>query len=406
MPKRNSHQDFYKTCVNDTGAQMLSLKMVSKNRIVPNDQSTNDLLVKGSFGDVVEGELRVRPEELLYLMDVRNAECSINGSAASFNEVASIFSNSKKLAARYFSYKDWRDRGLIAKYSDHKYTEPNTLPVKKYPAQAINLPKYRLTGVFFKDDLFSIVGSDEKAREIYDKFWIGQYGTYKAAERGKANKLDIFETMFLMSRGMLKLDNSSKRAVEKAASARRSDFSMLNQVYEDWRTKGFVIKTGFKFGTHFRVYFPGARPVKDENWMHSKHVIQVFPKNSKMLISEWARAIRVAHSVRKTFILAIPGKSGAARGKKGIDYILYHRAGGEACFPPNDAPKYAMLSLGEEEYIGGRELASAIRQAIDKKMELILGIVDRETAVTYYKVRKIELPKSRHEYYEIDWMQP
>ena len=33
-----------------------------------------------------------------------------------------------------------------------------------------------------------------------------------------------------------------------------------------------------------------------------------FSRKSKMIISEWARAIRVAHSVKKTFILGIPGK--------------------------------------------------------------------------------------------------
>ncbi len=385
---------------------MLSLKFISKTNITPTDQSTRDILAKGNFGTDIDGELKIKPEELLYLMDVRNAECTAKGKALSFNDAAAIFSKTKKLIARYFSYKDWRDRGLIVKYADHKYAEPNTLPVKRYPAQALDLPTYNSPGVFFTADLLTIIDSQEEARDIYDRFWIGQYGTYKAADRGKMNKLDIFETVFLMSRKMLKLQNATEADVEKAASARRADFKMLYQVYEDWRTKGFVIKTGFKFGTHFRVYFPGARPVKDDNWMHSKHVIQVFPQNSRMLISEWARAIRVAHSVRKTFILAIPGKGGTAGKKTAIDYILYHRIGGEACFPPKDPPKYAMLSLSEEEYIGGRELASAIEQAIGKRMELILGIVDRETAVTYYKVRKIELPRSRHEYYEIDWMQP
>ena len=93
--------------------------------------------------------------------------------------------------------------------------------------------------------------------------------------------------------------------------SRRSDYLKLYDVYKDWREKGYIIKTGFKFGTHFRVYFPGARPMGRENqeWVHSKHVIHVFPKETTLLISEWARAIRVAHSVRKTFILAVPGKT-------------------------------------------------------------------------------------------------
>ena len=186
---------------------------------------------------------------------------------------------------------------------------------------------------------------------------------------------------------------------------RRSDSQKLYDVYRDWRSKGYVIKSGFKFGTHFRVYFPGASPVKsDSEWIHSKHVLHVFPRDTKLLISEWARAIRVAHSVRKTFILAIPGKS---RMKKlAIDYVLYHRHNGNIEVPGTDSPRYAMLSLGENEYIGGSELAAVINETKSRKLELIIAIADRETSVTYYKVRRISLPKSDYEYYEIDWMQP
>ena len=138
--------------------------------------------------------------------------------------------------------------------------------------------------------------------------------------------------------------------------------------------------------------------------MHSKHVVHVFPRDVKMLISDWARAIRVAHSVRKTFILAIPGKS---REKKiAIDFVLYHRKGGNIEVPGKDHPRFAMLSLSENEHIGGSELSAIIAEAKRRKMELVIAIADRESAVTYYRARRIELPKSGYEYYEIDWMQP
>ena len=136
-----------------------------------------------------------------------------------------------------------------------------------------------------------------------------------------------------------------------------------------------MIKTGFKFGTHFRVYFPGARPMQSDgsSWTHSKHVIHVFPKESKLLISEWARVIRVAHSVRKTFILAVPGAT--KNRKTQIDYVLYHRHGGDADNPETEAPKYAMLSLSEEEYIGGSEFASAINAVKTLKHDQRRGLV-------------------------------
>ena len=86
------------------------------------------------------------------------------------------------------------------------------------------------------------------------------------------------------------MKNFSRKDIADLASKRRADFQKLYDVYSDWRSRGYVIKTGFKFGTHFRVYFPGAQPMKnDESWVHSRHVIHVFPRDAKLLISEWAR---------------------------------------------------------------------------------------------------------------------
>ena len=89
-----------------------------------------------------------------------------------------------------------------------------------------------------------------------------------------------------------------------------------------------------------------------------------------------------------------------------MDFTLYHRKHDGIEIPGKDAPHFGMLSLGENEYIGGSELSAIINEANSKHMELIIAIADRETAVTYYRVKKIELPKSEYEYYEIDWMQP
>jgi len=112
-----------------------------------------------------------------------------------------------------------------------------------------------------------------------------------------------------------------------AAKKRIDYFEDLNNVYLEWRNAGYVVKTGLKFGTHFRIYVPGAKPEKGKNWVHSKHVLHVFPRKSSLIISEWARAIRVAHSVKKTFILAIPGKGKIRKGK--VDFALLPSQEGE-----------------------------------------------------------------------------
>jgi tRNA splicing endonuclease len=170
------------------------------------------------------------------------------------------------------------------------------------------------------------------------------------------------------------------------------------------------MKTGFKFGTHFRLYFPGASPVKaNADWMHSKHVIHVFPRKHKLLISEWARAIRVAHSVKKTFILAIPGKKKPIKvnpKKPRLDFLLYHRKKEGIETPKDGTPRYFMYSLTEDEYIGGEELAKALAECEYFGLEMVMAISDRESSVTYYVIKAIELPGSEYEYYEIEWVQP
>ena len=385
---------------------MLLLEIVEKRRVVIRDQSTRDVLRKGHFGEPKQGgTIELSPEEALYLMDVRDAECSEDGRKLHFNQVAERFGVKGKLMARYFTYKDWRDRGLIAKYSGSASGQGKA-PSKRYPSSTLKLRNYSMQGIFFPADLLTIVDDSEAGRAIYVDHWFGQYGTYKLSERGVLNKLDAYEAIYLIDKGVLRVTDATRKEIFDTATRRRTDFPKLYSVYEDWRDKGYVVKTGFKFGTHFRIYFPGARPIKEsgEEWIHSKHVIHVFPRDTKLLISEWARAIRVAHSVRKTFILAIPGRSRAK--KLSMDFVLYHRKAGNIEIPEQDSPRFGMLSLSEDEQIGGAELSAIINDAKEQKLELIIAIADRETAVTYYKVSRIELPRSEFEYYEIDWMQP
>ncbi|MCL5440298.1 MAG: tRNA-intron lyase [Nitrososphaerota archaeon] len=386
------------------------LKIISnaKKGLYAEDQSTIDILRSGHFGEMKDRKLHLLPEEALFLIDVRNADCSTpKGLKVPFNDLASAYVSKKKFMARYFTYKDWRDRGLIIKDAKFKFSQKESykIPLKGYPSSTFSLKGWHMEGLFFPDDLTTVVDNNKDGKEVYAEGWFGQYGTYKVDNHGILNKLDIFETLFLMDAGVLKVVNYKRAGIMEVATKRREDFTKLYNVYSDWRSKGYIIKTGFKFGTHFRIYFPGAKPQKTDNtWVHSRHVLHVFPRDVKMLTSEWARVIRVAHSVRKTFILAIPGKS--RKKNVSIDFILFHRKNGTIEVPNSESPRFAMLSLSENEYIGGSELSAIINEAKQRKLELIIAIADRETAVTYYKVRRIDLPKSEYEYYEIDWLQP
>ncbi|MDD5022909.1 MAG: tRNA-intron lyase [Candidatus ainarchaeum sp.] len=390
---------------------MIKLELDRKNNAIyvktPEDVTA---LSKGFYGDMKKGEITLYPEEALYLMDIRNGKCyDESGNTYTFNEIASRYTERKKFFARYMTYKDWRDRGLIARYSSEIEEKSDLKVEKKYKYKQFKPDAYSINGVFFPDDMITVVDDEIAAKELYERYWIGQFGTYKAHHRGKIGKLDIYETIFMIKHGGLSLSNSSLEEVIKLAEERIKYFSDLYSVYEEWRKSGYVTKSGFKFGTHFRIYTPGASPILTDKWIHSKHVVHVFSRRSKMLISEWARAIRVAHSVKKTFILAIPGKEINTKinsKRLNVDFLLYHRKKGGIETPKEGKPKYFMFSLSEDEYLGGEELARALRECKEFGLEMLMAIADRESSVTYYRIRRIELPKSEYEYFEIEWEQP
>ncbi|MFH2105861.1 MAG: tRNA-intron lyase [Candidatus Micrarchaeota archaeon] len=392
---------------------MINLEFNRKTKdIRVKEASDVSSLQNGCYGTMKKGIIYLQPEEVLYIMDIRNGECRDEaGNIYSFNEIASLFAEDSKFLARYLTYKDWRDKGLILRpVEEAEGKQYGHHSVKNYKKSEMKLDRYAFDGIFFPDDLITIVDDAYAGKELYEKYWLGQFGTYKASHRGKISKLDVYETIFLLKHGSLRLKNSTLNKVMAAADERIKFFDDMYSVYEDWRIRNYVIKTGFKFGTHFRIYFPGASPIRDEKqWIHSKHVIHVFSRRSKMIISEWSRAIRVAHSVKKTFILAIPGKKTEIKinpKKSRLDFLAYHRKNGNIEKPTDGKPKYMMYSLTEDEYIGGTELANALAECDHYGLEMLMAISDRESSVTCYAIKRINLPGSDYEYFEIDWVQP
>jgi len=391
---------------------MIKLELDRRKRsIVVREPSNVSSLQNGFYGQMKKGVIYLSPEEALYIMDIRNGRCFDEaGNEHTFNDVASLHIKRRKLLARMLTYKDWRDKGLILRPISEASGSYGRSVLARYESSDFSMDSFSFEGLFFPDDLITMVDDQQTGKLLYERYWIGQYGTYKAAHRGRITKLDIFETIYLLSKGGLRLGGKAIADVQKVARKRIKFFDDIYSVYSDWRDRGYVIKTGFKFGTHFRIYFPGASPVLEQDeWMHSKHVIHVFPRKHKQLISEWARAIRVAHSVKKTFILAIPGKKGKAEydpKKPRLDFLLYHRKGAGIETPKTGSPQYLMYSLTEDEYIGGEELSKALAECKHFGLEMMVAIADRESGATYYLIREIDLPGSEYEYFEIEWLQP
>ena len=87
------------------------------------------------------------------------------------------------------------------------------------------------------------------------------------------------------------------------------DFEKKYIVYKNFRDKGYIINPGIKFGCDFAVYEKG--PGID----HAPYLVQVFDKKESITTTGVVLAGRLATTVRKQFILAIPS------GKQKVDCL-------------------------------------------------------------------------------------
>lgn len=121
---------------------------------------------------------------------------------------------------------------------------------------------------------------------------------------GKGLQLSMVEALYLLKKGYLKIQNIRNNEninfnyLKKLIEIKQPDIDMIFNVYSNLKINGLIVKTGFKFGSHFRAYS------KNPNNLHAEFLIQVFNKNYKSIWSNFSRAIRLAHSVNKEIIFA------------------------------------------------------------------------------------------------------
>ena len=126
-------------------------------------------------------------------------------------------------------------------------------------------------------------------------------------------ELSLLESAYLAGRRQLEVrDAKSGRRVSRdrlERRARRLDprFRERLAAYQELRERRLVVKTGFKYGAHFRAY-----PRNPEN-AHARYLIQALPEQHVATWPEVAGAVRVAQGVRKEFLVASVAPGSAVR---------------------------------------------------------------------------------------------
>jgi len=126
-------------------------------------------------------------------------------------------------------------------------------------------------------------------------------------------ELALVEVMFLIEKEKLKVRVEGKKKFMKKNEF--YDYAIKNErnfharfiVYSDLRERGFIVKTGFKFGCDFRVYARGVKIKKGpkEAHEHTKWVVHAIPEEFSCSFSELSRAVRLAQNIRTEMIWAV-----------------------------------------------------------------------------------------------------
>ncbi|RLE64138.1 MAG: tRNA-intron lyase [Thermoprotei archaeon] len=160
----------------------------------------------------------------------------------------------------------------------------------------------------FKGELVGdkvILFDKEEANRLYKLGFFGKFVGYrkvKDLELRDYLELSLLESLYLMDEGLLKVYHMGRIVTREEllniARNKYEHFDDMYIVYRDLRKKGYVVKSGLKFGSTFAVYEHG--PGID----HAPFLVHVMPYNEAIDPIEIVRAGRLSHSVRKKFILA------------------------------------------------------------------------------------------------------
>jgi len=157
--------------------------------------------------------------------------------------------------------------------------------------------KYLKTNSFLMENRV-LIFDDKTSKKLFEEEFYGK-------PFGKGLQISMVEALYLLKKDFLKIQNISDeknidfKSFKKYVKLKQPDIDLRFDVYTDMKKRGLIVKTGFKFGTHFRAYS------KKPDLTHAEYLIHVVTKNFKSIWSDFSRAIRLAHSVNKEIIFAI-----------------------------------------------------------------------------------------------------
>jgi tRNA-intron endonuclease len=328
-------------------------ELVGDSVIIRDQKEGSQLYNKGNFGYPVRGGgLELDLVEAAFLVECDRLEVVLKGSKLSFEE---IFTHSSVVHEgfdiTYIVYRDIRQRGFIAKvesglfdlsvfprgcsmsnsrplYLVRTVSERTALDITSFSgeiSETDNIGKQLLYGVVDEEgDLtyYNMSKKDPKGMVLPKKtgghatgklisdrvFVFGAENSVLLRESGFYGKmmdgtlqLSLIESCYLMGTGELDVESPDGKKMSQddlSAFGRRTqdEFDIRLKAFSDLRGRGLVVKTGFKYGTHFRVY------EQSPDDCHARYLVHAVPASKVTMWPEISRTVRLSGGVKKDIL--------------------------------------------------------------------------------------------------------
>ncbi|MEM2341124.1 MAG: tRNA-intron lyase [Candidatus Bathyarchaeia archaeon] len=179
--------------------------------------------------------------------------------------------------------------------------------------------KARIKAELIED--FLIVWNPKDGSELYK---MGFYGKPLGIPKPKSPDfnvpliLDLMEGLYLLEKGTIMVfeGKEEKKVSSKTLRSRAREiydnFDLKYAVYKDLRERGLVVTPGIKFGCDFAVYRQGP------GLEHAPYMVSVKSRRDEITATEIVKAGRLATTVRKRFIIAVPDLE-----KDKVEYLIF-----------------------------------------------------------------------------------
>jgi tRNA-intron endonuclease len=327
--------------------------------VIEDQKEGTQLYNKGNFGYPMRGGgLELDLIEATFLVECERLQVLKGGSPMSFEEVF-LYSSTQydKFDVSYLVYRDIRNRGFVVK------TESGHFDLSVFPrgtTMSNSRPLYLVRAASERDlldlDVFSkeVAHTESKGKKLLygvvdEEGDLTYYhmskkdpsgGSFHSSSKhaaegrligervlvseedhieylngrgsygkmlGSVLQLSLIECCFLMDTGDLEVFSQSeeKMSAEEMTNLgvrTQEEFELRLDAFRDLRKRGMTVKTGFKYGAHFRVYYG----TPDEG--HAKYLVHSVPRDKVLMWPEISRTVRLSGGVKKEILFCRAGE--------------------------------------------------------------------------------------------------